>query len=132
MSGARPVTADVDWAKDSHAVCVVDGDGEPLQRLVIPHSKARIGRLLVVLQRHAVAGVGIERPAGPLVAALLAAGAEVFVVAPAARVHTAISQSRSKTYSINRRCRYPTPPDRPQTFPSTTLDNCSRLVYEPM
>ncbi len=79
---ARPVTVGIDWAKDNHAVCVVDADGEPVQRLVIQHSKSGIGRLLGLLERHRVAGVGIERPDGPLVAALLGAGVELFVVAP--------------------------------------------------
>jgi transposase len=79
---ARPVTVGVDWAKDNHAVCVVDADGEPVQRLTVQHSKSGIRRLLGLLERYQVLGVGIERPDGPLVAALLAAGVEVFVVAP--------------------------------------------------
>lgn len=78
----RPVTVGVDWAKDNHAVCVVDPDGEAVQRLVIAHTKAGIGRLLTVLERYQVLGVGIERPDGPLVAALLAAGMELFVIPP--------------------------------------------------
>lgn len=78
----RPVTVGVDWAKDSHAVCVLDGDGEPVVRLTVPHSKPGIGRLVGLLGGYQVAGVGIERPDGPLVDALLAAGLEVFVVAP--------------------------------------------------
>nr|BFE63904.1 IS110 family transposase [Dactylosporangium thailandense]BFE64942.1 IS110 family transposase [Dactylosporangium thailandense]BFE65143.1 IS110 family transposase [Dactylosporangium thailandense] len=74
--------AGIDWAEDSHAICVIDGAGEPVERLVVGHSKAGIGKAVAVLVRHGVAGVGIERPDGPLVAGLLAAGLEVFVVPP--------------------------------------------------
>ncbi len=74
--------AGIDWAKDNHAVCVIDQDGEPLERVVVPHTKAGIGRAVAVLAGHRVVGVGIERPDGPLVAGLLAAGLDVFVIAP--------------------------------------------------
>lgn len=74
--------AGIDWAEDNHAVCVVDAAGEPVERLVVAHSKAGIGRLVGVLARFGVGGVGIERPDGPLVAGLLAAGLDVFVVPP--------------------------------------------------
>ena len=40
----RPATAGVDWAKDFHAVCVVDADGEPLERAVIAHTKTGLAR----------------------------------------------------------------------------------------
>lgn len=74
--------AGIDWAQDSHAVCVIDGSGEPVERLVVAHTKAGISQVVGLLARHGVAGVGIERPDGPLVAALLAAGVDVFVVPP--------------------------------------------------
>jgi transposase len=74
--------AGIDWAQDSHAVCVVDAAGEPLERLVVAHTKAGIGKVAGLLACHGVAGVGIERPDGPLVAGLLAAGLDVFVIPP--------------------------------------------------
>ncbi|MFC4045017.1 transposase [Dactylosporangium siamense] len=82
VGSARPVTVGVDWSKDNHAVCVLDADGEPVQRLVVAHSRPGISRLLAVLERFEVVGVGIERPDGPVVAALLAAGVVVFVIPP--------------------------------------------------
>lgn len=78
----RAVTAGVDWAKDDHAVCVIDGDGEPIERFTIIHNKAGLARLNKILDRYGVEDVGIERGDGPVVDALLAAGRTVFVVPP--------------------------------------------------
>lgn len=83
MALTRPPTAGVDWAKDNHAICVVDADGEPIERFTVAHTKTGLARLVSVLQRHQVSGVGIERPDGPVVDALLAAGVTVYVIAPA-------------------------------------------------
>jgi transposase len=74
--------AGVDWAENSHVVCVIDGDGEIVERVVVAHDKAGTARLIALLSGHRVAGVGIERGDGPLVTALLAAGLPVFVIAP--------------------------------------------------
>lgn len=74
--------AGIDWAKDNHAVCVIDSTGEPVERLVVAHTKAGLARLIELLHRHQVTGVGIERPDGPVVQALLAAGVTVFVIPP--------------------------------------------------
>jgi transposase len=79
---AGPRLGGIDWAKDNHAVCVIDQAGETVERVVVPHTKAGIGQAVAVLRRHGIAGVGIERPDGPLVAGLLAAGLDVFVIAP--------------------------------------------------
>jgi transposase len=79
---ARVVTAGIDWSKDDHAVCVVDGCGEPVQRFVVGHSRAGLARLVAVLAGFEVVGVGIERPDGPVVDALRGAGLSVFVVPP--------------------------------------------------
>jgi transposase len=79
----RPVaTAGVDWAKDNYAVCVVDADGEPLERATLTYTKTGLHRLIQVLDRHHVDGVGIERPDGPVVDALLAAQRTVYVIPP--------------------------------------------------
>jgi transposase len=72
----------VDWAESSHVGCLVDADGEVIERVTVAHDKAGIGALIGVLRRHQVAGVGIERGDGPLVTGLLAAGLAVFVIAP--------------------------------------------------
>ncbi|MEV6927978.1 hypothetical protein AB0M46_26235 [Dactylosporangium sp. NPDC051485] len=63
-------------------VYVIDAVGEPVERLVVAHTKAGIGRVVTLLRRYGVAGVGIERHDGPVVAALPAAGLDVFVVPP--------------------------------------------------
>src|SRR5436190_24235980 len=79
----RPVaTAGVDWAKDNYAVCIVDADGEPLERTTLTYNKTGLRRLIQVLDRHHVDGVGIERPDGPIIDTLLAAGRTVLVIPP--------------------------------------------------
>jgi transposase len=77
-----PVFAGVDWAESNHVACLVDTEGEVVERITVGHDKAGIGRLVAVLASREVAGVGIERGDGPLVTALLAAGLPVFVIAP--------------------------------------------------
>ena len=78
----RVLTAGIDWAKDNHAVCVLDADGEPVERITVPHSKAGLARLNAVLDRHGVDAIGIERGDGPVIDALLAAGRIVYIVPP--------------------------------------------------
>lgn len=80
-AGAR-VCAGVDWAKDDHAVCVVDADGEIVDRLTVEHTAVGIKRLITRLLKADVSEVGIERSDGPVVEALLAAGLVVLVIAP--------------------------------------------------
>ena len=90
LTGSGPATrvfAGVDWAQNSHVVCLVDADGQVIDRITIAHDKAGITRLITVLRRAQVAGVGIERGDGPLVVALLAADLPVFVIAPAQVKH---------------------------------------------
>ncbi|HCT80619.1 MAG TPA: IS110 family transposase [Micromonosporaceae bacterium] len=81
-SGFQRMIAGIDWAEGSHTVCVLDAGGDLLQRLTIPHSKAGISRLVALVTRYQVDAVGIERPDGPVVETLLAAGVTVFVIAP--------------------------------------------------
>ena len=82
VDGAKPVTVGVDWASDSHAVCVIDADGEPVQRFTVSHTRAGLRQLVAILGRYRVGGVGIERPDGPVVDALLDAQLPVFVIPP--------------------------------------------------
>src|SRR4051794_29710814 len=77
-----PVFAGVDWASTDHAVCVIDAAGTVLWRHTISHSRAGLTRLTTRLAELGVARVGIERPDGPVVEALLDAGLPVAVVPP--------------------------------------------------
>ncbi len=76
------VCAGLDWAKDDHAVCIVDVHGEVLDRFMIEHTAAGLKRLIRRLLGAGVSEVGIERGDGPVVEALLAAGLVVLVIAP--------------------------------------------------
>ncbi|HET6392160.1 MAG TPA: IS110 family transposase [Blastococcus sp.] len=76
------VFAGIDWASVDHAVCVVDAGGAALWRQTISHSRAGLARLTARLTELGVARVGIERPDGPVVEALLDAGLPVAVVPP--------------------------------------------------
>jgi len=80
-SATAPV-AGVDWATDSNALCIIDGDGQVLRELVTAADTAGTRRLVEALDRHGVTKVAIERPDGPVVAALLAAGHTVVVIPP--------------------------------------------------
>jgi len=82
-AAAVRVTAGVDWAKDDHAVCVVGGEGEVLDRFDVRHDAAGLKRMAARLLRAGAGQVGIERGDGPVVDTLLAAGLTVFVIPPA-------------------------------------------------
>lgn len=77
------VCAGLDWAKDDHAVCIVDTDGEVVDRFTIEHTAAGLKRLVARLLRAGVGEIGIERGDGPVIEALLAAELTVLVIAPA-------------------------------------------------
>src|SRR6478672_3415076 len=79
--GAR-VCAGVDWAKDDHAVCIVGAEGEALQRFMITHDRAGLKEMVRRLLSAGVDEVGIERPDGPIVDALLQGGLTVLVIPP--------------------------------------------------
>jgi len=76
------VCAGLDWAKDDHAVCVIDPDGAILDRFAIDHNAAGLKDLVQRLLRAGVNEIGIERGDGPVVEALLQAGLTVLVIAP--------------------------------------------------
>jgi transposase len=76
------VCAGVDWAKDNHAVCIVDAEGEVLDRFTVAHTAVDLKRLVARLLKAGVVEVGIERGDGPVVEALLAAELVVLVIAP--------------------------------------------------
>jgi len=59
----------------------VDPDGVAIKRCTFQHTGAGLGALVKALQRADVDAVGIERPDGPVVDALLEVGFTVFVIA---------------------------------------------------
>ncbi|PRX47041.1 transposase [Prauserella shujinwangii] len=75
-------TSGIDWARDDHALAIVDARGRQVHRCVIEHSAAGIRTLLGVLNKHGVGEVAIERPDGPVVDTLLEAGLTVVVISP--------------------------------------------------
>jgi len=76
------LTCGIDWARDDHAVAVVDARGREVHRCVVEHSAAGLRALLDMLRRRGVGEVAIERPDGPVVEALLEAGITVVVISP--------------------------------------------------
>src|SRR3954463_6430561 len=72
--------AGVDWSWETHAVCVVDDDGEVVRRFTAAHSAAGLIQLVGQLRLLNVDGVAIERGDGPVVEAVLRAGLPVFVI----------------------------------------------------
>jgi transposase len=71
----------VDWASRSHAVCVVDEGGEAVERFVVDHTEPGLRTLGRQLTKAGATRVAIERPDGPVIEALFAAGLEVVVIA---------------------------------------------------
>lgn len=75
----------IDWAAESHAVCVMDQAGKVVSRFTIDHSADGIATLIRRLAKHAAAEdvpIAIERPNGRLVDLLLEAGHPVVPVSP--------------------------------------------------
>jgi transposase len=76
------LTCGIDWARDDHAVAVVDARGREVHRCVVEHSAAGLRALLGMLGKRGVGEVAIERPDGPVVEALLEARITVVVISP--------------------------------------------------
>lgn len=76
------VTAGLDWARDDHAVCVVDGRGRQIAHTMVEHTAAGLRELVGFLGRHGVGEVAIERPDGPVIDTLLGAALTVVVISP--------------------------------------------------
>ncbi|MEO7982283.1 MAG: IS110 family transposase [Sporichthyaceae bacterium] len=76
------VTAGIDWARDDHAACIVDNRGRKIATTMVEHTTAGLRGLVGFLGRHGVGEVAIERPDGPVVDTLLAAGLVVVVISP--------------------------------------------------
>ena len=76
------VTCGIDWARDDHAVSVVDARGREISRHTLGHSAAGLHELISVLARAGAREAAIERPDGPVIDALLSAGLTVVVISP--------------------------------------------------
>jgi len=73
----------IDWAAESHDVCVVDPAGRIRDRAAVDHSREGLDALVALLGRWAKRGevlVGIERPEGRLVDRILEAGYRIVIV----------------------------------------------------
>ena len=79
---AGGVTGGIDWARDDHAVPVVDARGREIGRCTVEHSAAGLRELTGVLARAGAGEVAIERPDGPVIDALPGAGVTVVVISP--------------------------------------------------
>jgi Transposase and inactivated derivatives len=76
------VTGGLDWARDDHAASVVDARGREQVRHSVEHSAAGLAELVRVFLDAGCREVAIERPDGPVVDTLLAAGITVVVISP--------------------------------------------------
>lgn len=74
--------AGLDWAKEEHRVCVLDGDGRLLSERRVIHDERGITSLCALLVELGVGRVAIERPDGLLVERLLEAGLVVLAIHP--------------------------------------------------
>lgn len=87
MKPAFSMYIGVDWATQSHRICVVDGEGEILREDVVEHSGERIDAFLQSLESMTgtdpqQVAVGIEVPHGPVVEAFLERNYAVFALNP--------------------------------------------------
>ena len=74
--------AGLDWAKDAHRVCVLDGDGELLLQRAFTHDERDLDGMCELLVESEVKRVAIERPDGVVVERLLEAGLVVLPIHP--------------------------------------------------
>jgi transposase len=74
--------AGIDWASQSHSVCVLDAAGSIKLRLDLPHNKEGMERLVRQLRSFSGIVIAIERPSGLLVDALVEAGLCVVPIHP--------------------------------------------------
>ena len=74
--------AGLDWAKDTHRVCVLEADGEPLLQQGFTHDERDLDGMCELLVESEVKRVAIERPDGVVVERLLEAGLMVLPIHP--------------------------------------------------
>ena len=108
-SGApAPPAAGIDWAKDEHALCVLDAAGRKILECRYAHEERAIERLCRSLVQMSVERVAIERPEGILVERLLECGLTVVAIHPnqlkASRPRFRASGGRAKSDSFDAFC----------------------------
>jgi transposase len=74
--------AGLDWASQTHAICVIDARGSGLAQFEVNHDGAGLRELCRRLKAMHIAAVAIERPSGLVVDALLEAGLQVVPIHP--------------------------------------------------
>jgi len=103
------LAAGIDWAKDEHALCVVEEAGRKiLLEGRFAHQEGAIAELCGSLVEIGVERVAIERPEGVLVERLLEAGIVVIAIHPnqlkASRPRFRASGCRAKSDSFDAFC----------------------------
>ena len=76
------VFAGLDWASQTHAVCVIDEHAHVRHRVEIAHDAAGLAELVRRLRSAGVHAIAIERPSGLIVDALVEAGFSVVPIHP--------------------------------------------------
>lgn len=74
--------AGLDWASQTHAVCVLDEHGAVRERIEVEHNAAGLAALVRQLRHYGNPPVAIERPSGLIVDTLVAAGLPVVPIHP--------------------------------------------------
>ena len=73
----------LDWATQTHAVCIIDTAGQVLERFEVSHDHDGLAALAHRLARYgANLRIAIERPSGLIVDALVEAAHQVFAIHP--------------------------------------------------
>jgi len=75
-------TAGLDWAKEEHAICVVDERGAIRESFTVAHDASGLTELVRRLRRHPELRLAIERPDGLVVDTLVDAGVAVVPIHP--------------------------------------------------
>lgn len=78
----RTFFAGLDWASQTHAVCLIDEQGNVRERLDIAHTAAGLSQLKQRLRHWGCPPIAIERPSGIVVDTLLEAGFTVVPIHP--------------------------------------------------
>jgi transposase len=109
MEEQTTCSAGIDWAKDEHALCVLEATtGRKILEGRFAHQEGAINELCRTLVQRGVQRLAIERPEGVLVERLLECGIVVLAIHPnqlkAARPRFRASGARSKSDSFDAFC----------------------------
>ena len=74
--------AGLDWASQSHAVCIIDDHGTVRERIEIAHNAAGLAQLRAASLHYQRPPIAIERPSGIVVDTLVDAGFTVVPIHP--------------------------------------------------